>query len=451
MNLHTRVYPEFMTHTQANGRWSIVKPALQQLPGDLSDIYVPDVGKVWMKHDWSAVEMRIQGSIANDKSLLRAFGSSPEWACQNVYEELWGSDERRWSYCTNLQRLPAGVPCIPVSSEDCEVLQSLVSQLKTGVLQQVQERLKRVPTALGEWEKALSAPRHSRGWTWDDRTSHQWQQGRQSARELRGDDTRGALLAACAAWVVTGGPPPLWEGQKNLQGLPTEWDTHTVNMCDLLGYPSPVSKYDPHNGGEDEAWRTVLKWMGKDDLRRRFAKVFVFRLIYRGDPRFSGDIPGAKQLGLDGKKLVEAADRWLLPHSAIRAYWARIDEQIRTKGFTQTWTGRKRRYMSIGPDKVIPTGVFREGANHPIQGAVADLKNITMLELLHRCDWLTLAKEQHDAFWLECPVEREQETWPIYQEVVQRERVIEGVRMKFPAEFKVYLADGTVKKVPHVA
>jgi DNA polymerase I-like protein with 3'-5' exonuclease and polymerase domains len=98
--------------------------------------------------------------------------------------------------------------------------------------------------------------------------------------------------------------------------------------------------------------------------------------------------------------------------------------------------------MSIGPDRRIPQGVFREGANHPIQGAVADLKNITMLELLERCEWLTLAKEQHDAFWLECPVECEAETWPVYQEVVQRERVIEGVRMAFPAEFKRYLADG---------
>ena len=106
--------------------------------------------------------------------------------------------------------------------------------------------------------------------------------------------------------------------------------------------------------------------------------------------------------------------------------------------------------MSIGPDRVVPSGVFREGANHPIQGAVADLKNLTMIELLETCDWLTLAKEQHDAFWLECPVEREAETWPIYQEVVQRARLIEGVLMPFPAEFKRYLADGSVEKVKHV-
>jgi len=69
VRLRERVFPEFMTHTQANGRWSIVKPALQQLPGDLSDIYVPDHGYMWPKHDWDAVELRIQASIANDKPI----------------------------------------------------------------------------------------------------------------------------------------------------------------------------------------------------------------------------------------------------------------------------------------------------------------------------------------------------------------------------------------------
>ena len=62
------------------------------------------------------------------------------------------------------------------------------------------------------------------------------------------------------------------------------WDPHTLNMCDFLGYPYPVNKRDPHNAPEDEEWRTKLDWRGKDDLRRRFAKTFVFRLIYRGDP-----------------------------------------------------------------------------------------------------------------------------------------------------------------------
>ena len=304
MRLRERVFPEFMTHTQANGRWSIVKPALQQLPGDLSDIYVPDVGKVWLKHDWSAIEMRIQAAIANDVPLLTTFANG--------------------------------------------------------------------------------------------------------------------------------------------------WEPHTLHTCEVFGWEYPPDRKDPHKGAANEEWRAKYGWLGGDDLRRRFNKTFIFRLIYRGDPRFSGDIPGARQLGLDGKKLVEAADRWLIPHSAIRKYWADTDELVRTQGFTRTWIGRMRKYMSIGPERVIPASVYREASNQRIQGAVADLKNITMLELLHRCDWLTLAKEQHDAFWLECPVEREQETWPIYQEVVQRERVIEGVRMKFPAEFKRYLADGTVQKVAHV-
>ena len=304
MILRDRVYPEFLTHTQANARWSIVKPALQQLPGDLADIYVSDEGKVWLKHDWETVEARIQGAIADDTVMLK--------------------------------------------------------------------------------------------------------------------------------WFENG------------------WEFHTNNMCDFFGYPYPNNRRNPHDSPEDAEWRKQLNWCGKDDLRRRFAKVFVFRLFYRGDPRFAGDIPGARALGLDGNKLKQAADRWLSAHPRIRLYWAKIDEQVRRYGFTQTWTGRKRRYMSIGPDRVIPNSVFREAVNHPIQGGVSDLKNLTMIELLERCEWLTLAKEQHDAFWLECPVERVDETWPIYQEVVQRPRVIDGVTVPFPAEFKLYKSDGSVEKVKHV-
>jgi hypothetical protein len=40
-----------------------------------------------------------------------------------------------------------------------------------------------------------------------------------------------------------------------------------------------------------------------------------------------------------------------------------------------------------------------------------------------------------------------EETWPIYQQVVQQPRVIEGVTIQFPADFKRYLPDGTNERV----
>jgi DNA polymerase-1 len=236
-----------------------------------------------------------------------------------------------------------------------------------------------------------------------------------------------------------------------LKAFEHDWDLHTLNTCDVLGYPQPTNKYNPHTSPEDAEWRRSISWQGKDDIRRRFGKMFVFRLCYRGDPKHAGDIPGAKQLGLTAAKLQQAANNWLLAHPAIRTYWARVEQQVRQHLWTQTWTGRKRRYQSLSPghllSRTIPASVMREACNHPIQGGVACLKNLCIIEILERCPWMSLAKEQHDAFWLECPEEREAESWPVYQQVVQQPRVIEGVTIQFPADFKRYLPNGTSEKV----
>jgi DNA polymerase I-like protein with 3'-5' exonuclease and polymerase domains len=305
MRLHDRVFPDISIHTQATGRWSITNPNLQGLKGDISDIYVPDRGMVALKHDWDAIELRIQASLANDKPLLDAFAN--------------------------------------------------------------------------------------------------------------------------------------------------KWEPHTLNTCDVLGYPHPPNKSNPHTSPECEEWRRAIHWQGKEDIRRRFGKMFVFRLIYRGDPKHAGDIPGAKQLGLTASKLQQAANNWLLAHPAIRTYWARVEEQVRAHLWTKTWTGRKRRYQGISPEalmkRVVPASVMREACNHPIQGGVSDLKNLCIIEIIERCPWVTLWKEQHDAFWLECPEAREAETWPVYQQVVQQPRVIEGVTIQFPADFKRYLPNGTSERV----
>lgn len=220
-------------------------------------------------------------------------------------------------------------------------------------------------------------------------------------------------------------------------------DPHTFNCCDIFQFAYPpvgANAYDM-SIPENAEWRTKLGWEGKDDVRRVFSKRFVYRLIYRGNARFAGDIPGARQLGLDGPKLVKASTNWLLKHPAIPQYWARIDDQVRRLGYSATWAGRKRRLLGRG------NGVYREAANHPMQGGVADLMNLTIIELADLCPWLVFVLNIHDELWMECPVEREAETWPIYQRVVQQARNIEGVTVPFPASFKRYDDKGVIEKV----
>ena len=226
-----------------------------------------------------------------------------------------------------------------------------------------------------------------------------------------------------------------------------KWDIHALNTCEAFGLPYPPTRIDAHGHPDNRDWRELVGWRGKDDPRRSFSKRFVYRIIYRGNPAHAGDIPGAKALGLDGRKLADASRVWLAAHAAIPLDWARTDEFILRHGYTATWTGRKRRTLSVGPGGKITEAICRELSNHRMQGGVADLLNISLLELQDEMPYLILLGSKHDALTMECPEELEEGTWPMYQKIVQQERNVEGVNITFPASFARIRWDGTTEKV----
>lgn len=81
-----RIYPECRQHVQASQRMSYTRPALQQLKGKLVDdplspgygipelqlLLTPDVGHVWVGHDWSNVETWVLGAEADDPVIMQA-------------------------------------------------------------------------------------------------------------------------------------------------------------------------------------------------------------------------------------------------------------------------------------------------------------------------------------------------------------------------------------------
>lgn len=69
----TRVYPNELLHTQANGRHSITKPPLQTLPPSLERLYRPDAGRCWVSFDWSGVETWLIMARSRSRFLRRAF------------------------------------------------------------------------------------------------------------------------------------------------------------------------------------------------------------------------------------------------------------------------------------------------------------------------------------------------------------------------------------------
>ena len=246
----------------------------------------------------------------------------------------------------------------------------------------------------------------------------------------------------------------LWFQAANANDLPLlqakkeKWDIHALNTCEAFGFPYPPTKVDANGHPDNAGWRAAIGWLGKDDPRRTFSKRFVYRIIYRGNPAHAGDIPGAKALGLNGPKLTNASRTWLAAHAAIPQYWARTDEFILRHGYTETWAGRKRRTLSVGANGKITEAICRELSNHRMQGSVADLLNVTLIELVETMPWLKYVVSKHDALTMECPEELVEESWPEYQRIVQQARDIEGVHMTFPGSFATVRWDGTIEKVP---
>lgn len=70
-----RVFPTQHIHTQASGRWSTVSPALPLLPPKLRGMLIPDEGWVFLKFDWSHIELRISAALADDKPSVEAFAN----------------------------------------------------------------------------------------------------------------------------------------------------------------------------------------------------------------------------------------------------------------------------------------------------------------------------------------------------------------------------------------
>jgi DNA polymerase I len=239
---------------------------------------------------------------------------------------------------------------------------------------------------------------HWFGWDWDQ-------------IELR-------ILAALA------GDEPL------LQAFRNKWDIHTINFCDIFAQPYPPNLQDPHNSPECQAWRDTLKWEGKDDKRRRFAKVFVYRLHYRGDPRTATDIPGAKGMGLDGSALVRGSVRYLSRHPAIKAYWDKCDKLALTTRQSRTFLGRRR--VLLGDGK----GLLREASNHPMQGAVSDIYNLTIVAIQEACPEAHFVYGMHDSQWWEIPQARWDEYVPRIKDIVEKDYMVQGKSVRFPASFK---------------
>ena len=215
-----------------------------------------------------------------------------------------------------------------------------------------------------------------------------------------------------------------------LSAFAHDWDVHTLNACAIFGLPDPGDKKDPHGSATDAVWRQQHAWTGKEDIRRLFAKRFVYRLNYGGDPRTAGDIPGAALLGLTGPKLVLASQRYLAAHPSMAAWRIQVAADAKTTRVSRTFLGRRRRLLGEG------ASIVREAYNHPLQGAVSDILNLTTIAIASRCPYAILAYTVHDAAWWSVPDGSAELFIKEAEPIITRPWQIAGQEISIPLKWK---------------
>lgn len=209
------------------------------------------------------------------------------------------------------------------------------------------------------------------------------------------------------------------------------WDIHTLNCCDVFGWEYPSDKRKPHDAPSDAAWRNKVKWAGKDDPRRRFAKVFIFRLNYGGEAKTATDIPGTKQLGLKAGDLVIGSRKYLGKHPRIRQYWDSITREGIAKREIRTFRGRRRRLLTDSK-----SAMKRLIYNHPMQGGVSDIFNITLIRIANALPNAVFKYGVHDSQKWGVPEHEYDRSLEVVKEIVNTPWNINGTDVVLPATFK---------------
>ena len=228
--------------------------------------------------------------------------------------------------------------------------------------------------------------------------------------------------------------------EPTLEAFNYGYDIHTLNCCDIFGLSYPQNKVDPHGGVEDEVWRRKNRWEGKDDKRRVFAKTFVYRLLYRGNPKYAGDILGAAKMNLDKDQLKEAAENWLVKHPAYREHWQRIDQQLPQTRIVRSVYGR-RRYLNGKSSKMyqghVPD-ICREGSNHIFQATVSDIFNETVVAVWNRFkdEGIYWGWGSHDSQVWDVPADKVEYMMVAIEVIASQPREINGVEVNFPIDWE---------------
>jgi len=210
------------------------------------------------------------------------------------------------------------------------------------------------------------------------------------------------------------------------------FDLHTWTVCYMFGYEFPPDLVDPHKSPSCEAWRAKYNWKGKDDPRRVFAKQGRYEMWYGGSG--SNAASAASGFGLDARTLKVALQKLATSDSDYYNWKIQLESEIKKTSLVRTFMGRPRRFLSHGDAK------RREALDQPMQGAVSDIFNTTIVAISKATPLLRWGWGMHDSQkWY---VKRSDLTPALYttiRDIVERTHDIAGRVTKFPADMSIIL------------
>jgi DNA polymerase I-like protein with 3'-5' exonuclease and polymerase domains len=211
-----------------------------------------------------------------------------------------------------------------------------------------------------------------------------------------------------------------------------KFDLHTWTVCYMFGYEFPPDLVDPHSAPSCEEWRRKYNWKGKDDPRRVFAKQGRYEMWYGGSG--SNAAQAAAQFGLNATDLRVALSKLATSDPAYYSWKVKTEAEVKRTAMIRTFMGRPRRFLSSGDSR------RREGLDQPMQGAVSDIFNTTVVTLKSQFPFLRWGWGMHDSQkWY---VKRAALTATLFEAIrrtVERAYDIAGQVTVFPADFEIIL------------
>lgn len=171
---------------------------------------------------------------------------------------------------------------------------------------------------------------------------------------------------------------------------------------------------DIHAKTASEIYKIPIDEVTKN--QRRNAKTINFGVLYGMSPHGLGAATGMNFI--EAKKFI---DEYFQIRQPIRKFINSIIEQAKTKGYVETYFGRRRPTPDVmSSNFMVRMSAERAAANMPIQGTEADLMKLAMIEVDKRLgDLGEQILQVHDSILVECPVDNSDKVSQILKDTME--------------------------------